>query len=129
AGRLYAAGAAGGVSASADGGRTWTELGGGISDNPPSQLISCRGSLWAATATGVFRYALAPVAAGSPRWWALVLGAAGAAGLVALVLAAIPRVRPPSAQRRPAPRPPRPFMGAEEYFANVASDQGGVVKR
>lgn len=82
AGRLYVAGTSDGVSASADGGRTWTQLGGGLSDVTPTQVIEFRGSLLAATSNGLFRYELTAAPAASSLWWLGVLGLAVGIGAI-----------------------------------------------
>ncbi len=86
AGRLYAAGTSDGVSASADGGRTWTQLGGGLRDVTPGQVVEFRRGLWAATSGGLYRYALEPAAAASPAWWLALLAAAAVAGLAGVAV-------------------------------------------
>jgi hypothetical protein len=86
-GRLYAAGTADGVSASSDGGWTWTQLAGGLADTAPGQVVAYRGSLWSATSNGLYRYPLAIPAAASPGWWLLVLAGAAVLGLIAVGVA------------------------------------------
>jgi len=94
AGRLYAAGTSQGVSASADGGWTWTQLGGGLGQATAGQVVRRRGSLWAATSDGLFRFPLAARSPATPTWWAVVLAVAIGVGLVAASVAAIePRRR------------------------------------
>jgi hypothetical protein len=90
AGRLYAAGTSDGVSASADGGRTWTQLGGGLQDVMPGQVAAFHGDLWAATSGGLYRFALAPARPATPAWWAALLAAALAAGVAAVATSALP---------------------------------------
>jgi hypothetical protein len=87
-GRLYAAGTAEGVSASADGGRTWTQLGGGLGEVTPAQVIGFRGSLLAATSGGLYRFPLRTAPPASPGWWLALIAAALAIGLVAAALGA-----------------------------------------
>jgi hypothetical protein len=88
-GRLYAAGTPDGVSASADGGWTWTQLGGGLANVSPNQLVGSRGSLWVATSNGLFRFPLAVGQGATPAWWAMVLGFAVGLGVIAVGVAAL----------------------------------------
>jgi hypothetical protein len=83
-GRLYAAGTSQGVSASADGGWTWTQLGGGLGAATPGQAAGFRGELWAATSAGLFRYPLAVRGGAAPAWWVVVLALALGLALVAI---------------------------------------------
>src|SRR5207244_3035530 len=62
AGRLYAAGTTDGISASDDGGQTWTQLGAGVAGVGPGQVVAFHGALWAATSNGVYRYLLTSAA-------------------------------------------------------------------
>lgn len=95
--RLYVPGTQDGVSASADGGQTWTQLGGGVADTPTLQLVEFQGSLWAATESGAFRYRLTPGARPSPLWWTLLVIAALGGGMLACAVAVTDRStrRPP----------------------------------
>ncbi len=120
AGRLYAAGTPDGVSASADGGRTWTQLGSGAAGRATGQLAAFHGALWAATGDGVYRFPLLRSAPPSAAWWAALVAAALLAGSTGLALAAMERRRPvivPPRRREES----RPFMGVEEYLARLAS--------
>jgi hypothetical protein len=93
-GRLYAAGTPDGVSASADGGRTWTQLGGGLADTTPNQLVGYQGSLLVAASDGLFRFPLAVQKGATPAWWAMVVSFAVGLGVVAAGVAALdPRRR------------------------------------
>jgi photosystem II stability/assembly factor-like uncharacterized protein len=93
-GRLYAAGTPDGVSASADGGRTWTQLGGGLGTAAPNQLIGSQGTLWVATSDGLFRFPLATGSSATPSWWAMVLVLATGLAIVAVGVGALdPRRR------------------------------------
>jgi hypothetical protein len=83
-GRLYAASTPDAVSASADGGRTWTQLGGGLGGARPNQVIGYEGSLWAATSGGLYRFPLAVRGGATPSWWIMLLGLAIALGLAAI---------------------------------------------
>jgi hypothetical protein len=83
-GRLYAAGTPDGVSASADGGWTWTQLGGGLGGATPNQVIGYEGSLWAATTDGLYQFPLAVRGGATPSWWIMLLGLAIALGLAAI---------------------------------------------
>jgi hypothetical protein len=80
-GRLYAAGTPQGVSGSADGGWTWTQLGGGLGDTTPNDVIGYHDGLLAATSDGLFRYPLAPASGASPGWWIVLLLVAVGLGL------------------------------------------------
>jgi hypothetical protein len=102
-GRLYAAGTSEGISASADGGRTWTQLGGGLGTTTPAQAIEYRNQLWAATAQGLYRFPLAFAHRAAPDWWLLVLGLAVGLGLAAVAVGGPDRMQP----RRRAPAAPR----------------------
>ncbi|TMC13309.1 MAG: hypothetical protein E6J41_00735 [Chloroflexi bacterium] len=93
-GRLYAAGTPEGVSASADGGWTWTQLGGGLGDGVPGQAVARQGSLWAATSGGLYRFPLAPGGGATASWWAMVLALALGLGVVAAAVSGLdPRRR------------------------------------
>jgi hypothetical protein len=83
-GRLYAAGTPDGVSGSADGGWTWTQLGGGLGGATPNQVIGYEGSLWAATTDGLYRFPLAVRGGATPGWWIMLLGLAIVLGLAAV---------------------------------------------
>jgi hypothetical protein len=99
--RLYVSGTGDGVSASADSGSTWTQLGAGMVEPAPAQLVASRDALWAATADGVYRYPLTPGVAPSATWWALVCVAGLGSGLLVTVIALPERVR--RRWRRPLP--------------------------
>jgi hypothetical protein len=93
-GRLYAAGTPEGVSASADGGWTWTQLGGGLGDGVPGQVVGRQGSLWAATSAGLYRFPLATRGGATPAWWIMVLVLSLGLGLVGVVVGGLdPRRR------------------------------------
>jgi hypothetical protein len=79
------------VSASADGGRTWTQLGGGLGDTTAFQAIDFRDGLWAATSSGLYRYPLTFSPAASLEWWLAVLGLSAGVGLVAVAVSGLPR--------------------------------------
>jgi hypothetical protein len=99
-GRLYASAAAG-VVASADAGRTWITLGGGLPAGA-GQLTGYHGWLWAATASGVYCYPLAPAARpATPPWWLFLATAALLAGLASIAITA---TRGAPAGRRARPR-------------------------
>jgi hypothetical protein len=91
--RLYVSGTGDGISASADSGATWTQLGAGMVDPAPAQLVASRDALWAATADGVYRYPLTPGVAPSAIWWALVFAAGLGSGLLVTVIALPERLR------------------------------------
>jgi hypothetical protein len=104
-GRLYAAGTPDGVSASADGGWTWTQLGGGLGGTTPNQVIGYQGSLLAATSGGLYRFPLAAGGGAAPGWWVMLLALAIGLGLTAVGVAALdPRRR----RDRRAGAPTRP---------------------
>ncbi|MDQ1655854.1 MAG: hypothetical protein QOD41_937 [Cryptosporangiaceae bacterium] len=93
-GRLYAPAAGGGVSASADGGRTWTQLGSGSRHS--AQVVALGGRLWSATPDGVYSFALAPdIPRPSARWWLTVAALALLAGSLGAALSALDRPRRP----------------------------------
>lgn len=95
-GRLYAVGTAFGVSASADGGRTWSQLGGGLGDVEAAQIVAYQNSLLAATSSGIFRFPLSSGTAASAVWWTLVIAAVvlcGTAGVLIVGLDRLPRIR------------------------------------
>jgi hypothetical protein len=96
--RLYVAGTGDGVTASSDGGRTWTQLAGGISDAGPNQLTAFRDQLWVATPSGLYRLQLGDDPAPTTPWWAALISAALGLGLAAAVLGAL--ARPSAAARR-----------------------------
>ena len=87
--RLYAAGTPDGVSASDDGGWTWTQLGGGLGGTTPNQVIGHQGSLWAATADGLYQFPLAVRGGATPGWWIMVLLLAIGLGLAAVGVGAL----------------------------------------
>ena len=88
-GRLYAAGTPEGVSASADGGRTWTQLGGGLGGTTPYQVIGRQGNLWAATSDGLYMFPLAVRDGATPSWWIMLLALAMGLGLAGLAVSAL----------------------------------------
>ncbi|HEY4027395.1 MAG TPA: hypothetical protein VGO86_13275 [Candidatus Dormibacteraeota bacterium] len=93
-GRLYAAGTPDGVSASVDSGWTWTQLGGGLGETTPNQVIGYQGGLWAATSDGLYTFPLQAGGAASPGWWVMVLALAAGLGLAAVGVGALdPRRR------------------------------------
>jgi photosystem II stability/assembly factor-like uncharacterized protein len=92
AGRLYAVGTSFGVSASADAGQTWSQLGGGLENVTPAQLVDYRGSLVAATSNGVFVFPLNSATPASPTWWFAVLATVVAFGIAGVGLAGLDRL-------------------------------------
>ncbi len=84
--RIYVAGTGEGVTASADGGRTWTQLAGGIPNAGANQLAVFQDQLWAATPTGLYRLPLGRDPAPTWPWWAAVVASALGLGLGAAVL-------------------------------------------
>lgn len=92
--RLYAAGTSQGVTASADGGRTWTQLPGLSRRAGTGGVVAFHGDVWLGTADGVYRYALpAAVRRPSGRWWSGLLAAGGPGGVLTVVLVAVRRRR------------------------------------
>jgi hypothetical protein len=95
-GRLYAVGTAFGVSASADQGQTWSQLGLGLGDVTPAQVVDYQNTLLAATSNGIFRFPLSGSSPASAAWWAWVIGVVvvcGAAGALIVGLDRLPRFR------------------------------------
>ena len=95
-GRLYAVGTSFGVSASADGGQTWSQLGAGLENVTPAQVVDHENSLLAATSDGVYRFPLASSAPASFRWWLVVLAGVivfGSAGVSLAGFDRLPRLR------------------------------------
>jgi photosystem II stability/assembly factor-like uncharacterized protein len=95
-GRLYAVGTSFGVSASADDGQTWSQLGGGLESVTPTQLIDYQNTLLAATSSGVYRFPLASSTPASLNWWLIVVLAVvvfGTAGALLLGFDRVPRWR------------------------------------
>jgi hypothetical protein len=86
--RLYAVGTAFGVSASADDGQTWTQLGGGLENATASQAVEFDGAILAATSDGVYRFPLSPYWPASSAWWIAVLAATAVCGAAGVLLAA-----------------------------------------
>jgi hypothetical protein len=117
-GRLYTWSAGGRVSVSPDGGLTWTQLGALLGARPPAQVVGFQGDLWAATADGVYRYRLLRFPPASGAWWLQLLVAAAVAGPLGLALAGLERSAPSPAA---AVEGSRPFRGAAEYLADLAS--------
>ncbi len=104
--RLFASGTSDGVSASADGGYTWTQLGGGLPiDTPPTYVMLYGSDLLAASAFGLYRFHLTNSLAPTALWWIALITAAIAAVAAALLLAAPERLpgRRLYARRVPAP--------------------------
>jgi len=91
-GRLYAVGTSFGVSASADDGQTWSQLGGGLESVTPTQLIDYQNTLLAATSSGVYRFPLAAGAAASLNWWLVVVSAVVIFGIAGVLLAGFDRM-------------------------------------
>jgi hypothetical protein len=91
-GRLYAVGTAFGVSASADGGQTWTQLGGGLADVTPAQAVGFQNSLLAATSNGVFTFPLRSDPPASAGWWLAVLASVAACGAAAVLVVGLDRL-------------------------------------
>jgi hypothetical protein len=126
AGRLYAVGTTDGVSASADGGQTWTQLGGDVANRAPGQVVLFHGKLVAATSDGVYQYLLASSLPASVTWWMVLLGAGVVLGALGLALLGLERIRPRIGRRRAATVPAhqyvyeRPFRGFDNYMTGVA---------
>lgn len=99
-GRLYAVGTSFGVSASADGGQTWSQLGGGLENVTPTQLIDYQGSLVASTSDGVYRLPLNSSSPASLTWWLVVLTAVVICGSTGVALAGFDRLPWRSSKRR-----------------------------
>jgi len=113
-GRLYVAGTSDGVTASADGGRTWTQLDGGIAGAAPTRLTVFDGQLWAATPAGLYRLPLAHDPSPSPAWWLALLAAALGIGAAAAAVAGLDALSALAMRRRPAARrarSPREVIG------------------
>ncbi len=92
-GRLYASGTSDGVSASADGGLTWTQLGGGLPpETPPTDVIPFRGGLLAANPYGLYRFSLSSSNPASPTWWFALVAAAVLTGTCAIAIAGTERL-------------------------------------
>ena len=91
-GRLYAVGTAFGVSASADSGQTWSQLGGGLENVTPAQLIDYQGSLLAATSGGIYRFPLSSAPPASGSWWVILVAAVVVFGSAGVVLAGFDRL-------------------------------------
>jgi hypothetical protein len=91
-GRLYAVGTSFGVSASADDGQTWSQLGGGLESVTPTQLLDYQNTLLAATSDGVYRFPLASGAPASLNWWLVVVLAVVIFGTAGAVLAGFDRL-------------------------------------
>ena len=97
--RIYAAGTQEGITASPDGGQTWTQVAGGLAGAGPMQLAIFQGHLWAATSRGLYRLPLGHDPAPTPPWWAAVIATALGLGLGSVALGGLPRV--PGSARRP----------------------------
>jgi photosystem II stability/assembly factor-like uncharacterized protein len=91
-GRLYAVGTAFGVSASPDAGQTWSQLGGGLENVTPAQLVDYQNSLVAATSGGVYRFPLNGGTPASVSWWLAVLAAVVIFGSAGVLLAGFDRL-------------------------------------
>jgi hypothetical protein len=90
-GRLYAVGTSFGASASADGGQTWSQLGGGLETVTATQLIDYQNTLLAATSNGIYRFPLANGTQASVSWWLAVISLVVIFGLAGVVLAGFDR--------------------------------------
>lgn len=90
-GRLYAVGTAFGVSASADSGQTWSQLGGGLENVTAAQLVDHQDSLVAATSNGVYRFPLASGTSASLAWWLAVITVVVVLGSGGVLLAGFDR--------------------------------------
>lgn len=86
AGRLYAVGTAYGVSASSDGGQTWAQLGGGLADVTPAQVVVYQNELLAATTNGIFTFPLRVDPPASAGWWLAVIAAVIVCGGAAVLI-------------------------------------------
>jgi hypothetical protein len=103
-GRLYAVGTAYGVSASSDDGQTWTQLGGGLADVTPAQVVGYQGSLLAATSNGIFAFPLRGDPPASLDWWVALIASVvvcGFAGVLVVGLERMPRLRRSVRHSRP----------------------------
>ncbi len=91
-GRLYAVGTSFGVSASADDGQTWSQLGGGLENVTPAQLVDYQNGLVAATSNGVYRFRLESAAPASSTWWLVLVAAVVVFGVAGAALAGFDRL-------------------------------------
>lgn len=104
--RIYVAGTQEGITASPDGGQTWTQLAGGLAEAGPTQLTIFHGQLWAATSRGLYRLPLGHDPAPTAPWWAVLIATAAGLGLASVALGGLPRM--PGSARRPVERPDGP---------------------
>lgn len=79
-GRLYATGTRDGVTASGDGGSTWTPLQTALPVDEVTGAIPFRGRLVAITTNGLYSIPAVPVPPPGSAWWTLLLFAAAVAG-------------------------------------------------
>lgn len=88
-----------GVSASDDDGQTWSQVGGGLSNVTPAQVINRQNALLAATSNGVYRFPLAPATPASLGCWMAVLTAVVVFGATGILLAGFDRLPWPRERR------------------------------
>jgi hypothetical protein len=111
-GKLYAGGTADGVSASADGGLTWTQLGGGLGSRDVYAVTSTGSELWAATSDGVYRFRLSDSRPPEASWWLLLISSALSLAAAAVFLGALDWSRRLRSMRPTGAAIPRPVVVA-----------------
>jgi len=79
-----------GTATSTDGGRSWTELGGGLPTGSVWRVLNIGGRLIAATDHGLYAYPMPRAPDAGVGWLTFVIGAALMAGLAGVALGALP---------------------------------------
>jgi len=88
-GRLYATGTRDGITASGDGGATWSPLQAGLPSDEVTGAIGFGGSLFAITTGGAYAIPATPIPPADGLWWLLLVVVAGLVGVAVVRRAAL----------------------------------------